>query len=456
MKRRTFAKTGLTAGVSGAIAASCGGEGLPWKKGLETESYSGDTIAGMTIEELREDYHQRLFARYLPFWEKGGFDEEFGGFMCLLNDDGTVADEEKYNWYQGRALWVYSFLYNNFGQDSRHLEIAQKTRDFIVKYMKAGTGTWYERVHRDGRVKEGVSDNIYGWLFIANGLTEFYKATKNEEDRKMVYDTIWSALRVYDNANYKGIGNYGGLPAIKSVTGLRSQGHSMVIIRLLTQLLSHQRNRKLEGVLEQHVELVMKKFFNPQLGITNEYLQHDYSRIPGYEDYMFTGHSVETMWMIMFEALRTKDTQLFADAKNIIIRYIEMSWDYVFEGFGDGHFYVFDGLDRTSKKLYGIKSMWSHCELLIALMHIYEYTLDHRAKDLYERVRAYTIKAFDTDYGVWRQAVNRFGGEVQRDGVPSKRKGNFHQPRYLMLSILSLDRLIKNQGQPTSFPGIFT
>ena len=78
----------------------------------------------------------------------------------------------------------------------------------------------------------------------------------------------------------------------------------MVMIRLLTQLLSHTKNRKLETLLEEHVDLIMNSFFNSRMGITNEYLRHDYSRVPGYDDYMFTGHSIETLWMIMLEAIR--------------------------------------------------------------------------------------------------------------------------------------------------------
>ncbi|MFC1693806.1 AGE family epimerase/isomerase [Candidatus Latescibacterota bacterium] len=447
MKRRSFIGSSVTAGISGVLFTSCGKGQLPEEYGISEDALLPDTIAGMSLEQLREDYHHRLFDLYLPFWDKGGYDEELGGFMCILNDDGTVADDEKYIWYQGRALWVYSFLYNNFGGDPRHLEIAQKTRDFMVKHMKAENGTWYEKVHRDGSIKEDVSDNIYGWLFAANGLAEFYKATQNDEDLKMIYDTIWAALRTYDNASYYGVKNNGGLPRDISFTGFRAQGHSMALIRLLTQFLSHKRNRKFEEILKEHVDLVMTKFFYPKLGITNEFLQHNYSRIPGYSDYMYTGHSLETMWMIMFEAIRTKDMTLFIDAKNIIRRYIEMSWDYVFDGFGDGHFYVLDGPGRTREKLYGVKSMWSHCEVMIACLHILEYTGEQWAKECYERARAYSLKAFDTEYGVWRQAVDRLGREVKREGVSANRKGNFHQPRYLMLNLLCIERMIENNGE---------
>jgi hypothetical protein len=58
----------------------------------------------------------------------------------------------------------------------------------------------------------------------------------------------------------------------------------------------------------------------------------------------------------------------------------------------------------------------------------------------------------NTGHGVWRQAVDRSGKDVKRVGVSSKRKGNFHQPRCLMMNILSLDRMIANAGKLTRFP----
>ena len=70
-------------------------------------------IAGMTLHQLRNDYRKRIFKEYLPFWDKGGFDKKYGGFMCELYDDGSVENDEKFIWYQGRGIWVYSYLYNN-------------------------------------------------------------------------------------------------------------------------------------------------------------------------------------------------------------------------------------------------------------------------------------------------------------------------------------------------------
>ncbi len=83
-------------------------------------------LAGMSCRNCERVFHDELFQVQLPFWEKHGIDHEYGGIMCSLDYDGTLINTDKLMWFQGRAMWVYSFLYNHFGQDPQNLEIARK------------------------------------------------------------------------------------------------------------------------------------------------------------------------------------------------------------------------------------------------------------------------------------------------------------------------------------------
>ncbi len=57
----------------------------------------------------------------------------------------------------------------------------------------------------------------------------------------------------------------------------------------------------------------------------------------------------------------------------------------------------------------------------------------------------------DNGIGVWAQAAGRQGDLVDRASYHTMRKGNFHQPRYMMLNILRLERMIANGGRLTPF-----
>jgi N-acylglucosamine 2-epimerase len=402
-------------------------------------------IAGMPIEELRNDYRDRIFNQYLPFWEKGGVDNIFGGFMCELRDDGTVENDEKYIWYQGRGIWVYSFLHNNFGKGKNFLETANKSRDFLVNRMYLGKGKWLSSVNRQGNpvpttVGQGSVKDIYGPLFAAAGFIELFKATGNESDLDIAKTTIWSAVKAYENENYEGI----AVP-YTDVKGLRTQGHSFVILWILTNLLSFYSDEWLRELQEEHINHIMNHFWNPEYGIVNEYLFHDYSRITACKSIMAPGHSLEALWMVMHEAIRRNDGKLFETAKNRIRRLIEMNWDYVFEGMATEEFIVFTSGGKCLGPAFDLKAMWAQTELLIATLSILEFTGETWSKEWYERGRNYCLKTMaNTGTGVWRQAVDRFGNDKERPGISIYRKDNFHQIRYLMMNLLSLERMIKN------------
>ncbi|HLA85579.1 MAG TPA: AGE family epimerase/isomerase [Thermoguttaceae bacterium] len=453
--RRDYAKLAADGGSGGtgpwvAPRGQAASEDRPLPNGAAVLPTS---IAGMTLEQLRDDYHDRLFNQYLPFWEKGGYDRELGGFMCELNDDGSVAGDEKCILFQGRGIWIYSFLYNHFGNDRSWLDVARKSKDFMIDHMYAGRGKWRERVRRDGSETGVLGTNVYGGLYAAAGLIEYYKATQEKKCLELAKESIWAAVRAYDDPAYTGA-LIPGDDYVEVPRGARSQGHSMMIVWPGTQLLQVDNDPRAAELVAKHVDLIVNKFWNPEYGIVNEYLLHDYRRVPGAETYMYSGHSLETLWMVADEALRIKERKLFDTAFGRFHRLLEMCWDYVFEGWASDDFLVFADGKHPGGPKYDVKTMWAHCEILLACMMCLEYTGATWAKEWYERTRAYALRTMPVaGHGVWRQAVDRLGKDLQRAGTSAKRKCNFHPPRYMMRNILSLERMIEHRGALTGFPG---
>jgi N-acylglucosamine 2-epimerase len=436
MNRRGFILT-----TAGASAAAIPGYASIMVKRQPAGNGPPAFMDGVSLQEHRDELANRLYDEYLPFWNNGGYDKKYGGFICNLNPDGTPVDDEKFIWYQGRAIWVYSFLYNNFGQQSEFLDIARSTRDFMVKHMYLGDGRWAELVHRDGKVIRGAEpgSDIYGWLFAANGLAEYYRISGNKEDLRLALASIRAAVKAYDSPRYQqGTEN----------EGLRQQGHSMVLVRLLTQLLDHHEDPALEELLNFHADKLMTAFYNPDYRISNERLNHDYSRINGEEGFMFLGHSLEAQWMVMQFALRKQDRIKFEKARNNFRRYLLMGWDHIFDGWASEDYHVFGGKDHTMGTDYATKTMWAHTEILIGCMMVIENTGEEWARDWYRRTWDYVTKTFCLGVGAWEQAVNRMGEPISREkwGIHPMRRGNYHQPRFLMLNILSLDRMLERMA----------
>jgi len=408
-------------------------------------------LAGKSLKELYDFCYNTLFDDFLPFWEKGGLDKKFGGVICELNEDGNVENNEKTIIFQGRGLWLYSYLFNFFGGD-RWLENAKNIHKFMLNHMYAGKGRWYDKVTRQGKPASGVGIDVFGWLFAAAGLIQYYKALGNDEDLKLAKESILAGLAKYDMANYAGVEIENGSGMNINNLSLRSQGHSMVIVWMLAELLSFVQDDEMKKIQTQHVDYLVNSFWNEEYDISNEYLRHDYSNSPDTRWYMFTGHSIEVMWMLLHEAVRKKDEQLFDKISDRLKTLLDKSWDEEYDGIGSEHYFAIDREGYPRGQNYDMKTMWAHTEILIGCLTVLEYTGADWAADYYDKTFEFILRTMPKpQHGVWRQAVDRQGNDLKRPEFSIYRKGNFHQPRFLMLNLLSLDRLIKNNGKLTAF-----
>src|SRR5262249_46230911 len=149
----------------------------------------------LTLTELRQRYHDELFNVVIPFWDKHGIDHEYGGFMCALDHDGTRVNTDKFLWFQGRGIWVYSYLYRHFGKDPRHLQVARKAREFALKYFRQEDGGWAQSVSREGRVIQPPKPDPSGALFMAEGLQAYASVTGDEESFDLALKIIKGLFR---------------------------------------------------------------------------------------------------------------------------------------------------------------------------------------------------------------------------------------------------------------------
>ena len=66
------------------------------------------------LYEYKNKFSKTLFEDFIPFWEKFSPDPVYGRFLCGFDRDGKLFFEDKSVWQQGRSLWMFSKLYNEF------------------------------------------------------------------------------------------------------------------------------------------------------------------------------------------------------------------------------------------------------------------------------------------------------------------------------------------------------
>ncbi len=420
------------------------GQSIRGEKSIPPLSKASD----LALQQRYDTCKRQLVDEYFPFWQKGGNDDEDGGFMCYLRPDGSVENDRKDIWYQGRGIWVNAWFYNTFNQFGEReilLKQARMARDFMVRHMHRGDGTWTTTVNRKGSPVDGIaidrSQNIYGALFAAAGLIQLAKATGNEVDLHLAKQSLRKSVELYENSEYLGV----TAPGV-SDTGLRAQGHSFMFVWVIPQLLELDDDPWFSAILEEHFNALHHKFWNPEFGISNEVLFHDYSRIDSQAGSMIPGHSIEAQWMCMQEAMRNGNSKSYHIFKDRMRRLIEMSWDHVFDGTCDTAYLVHPSDDSPAGPAYEIKTMWAQTEVCIGCLLAYEETGEDWGREWFEHSWSFLQRTMTTQHGIWRQAVDRQGYNKQRDGISIYRQGNFHQPRCLMYLMASLQRMIDRKN----------
>ncbi len=409
----------------------------------------GVRLAGMTLEDLRQRYRDELFDIMLPFWDKYGVDHQNGGVMHGLDYDGRLVHSDKLLWFQGRAIWVYSFLYNHFGQDPGHLATARKTRDFVLQHARQPDGWWAEMLARDGKALRSFQGDIYGMYFVAEGLQEYARAAGDEESLELALGLMKRLHRHIENPGVSIPGTSG--------PGVRPQGLWMVNLNIATQILKHREDREIEEIARKSVDAVVNRHYNPDIGLNNENLNFDFSRPTGEETKSLLGHSIETLWMVMDEALRINDLQLWSLCAERIRRHIEVGWDWVYGGLSQwvnvdqgGYEWQAErpvGTDlefRFRGEFHYMKTLWSLNEVLIACLNIFERTRAEWAARFFGMAQEIIDQKFSRrKYG--QPGYMLFADRRMTQQPHVARQDNYHPPRQLMLNLLALDRMLANQ-----------
>ncbi len=405
-------------------------------------------LGGQSLEEIRDQYRSDLFEDLLPFMEKYVIDHELGGFMCNTDRDGTRLGERKTTWFEGRGIWVYSFLYRNFGRQEKHLEVARKSLQFILRVKPQEADTlWPESFTRDGRPLTPPATAIYGDLFVAEGLAEYARASGESQYWDLAKQIVLKCWRIYNRTDYEPniVASYGGPKPIR-FPGAKIQGVAMVMIRTISQMLEVRPDRDLERIIAECADAVVNKHYNPDFNLNNELLNHDYSR-PTNElaQFVYTGHSMETLWMALSEALRRKDTALFQTAAERFRRHVEVAWDGVYGG-------IFRSLNHVDRNEWALdKALWAQEEALNGVLILIEKENEEWARRTFAKIYTYMREKFPLKpygYALWMNYTDRkVTFQPHADRVE-----NYHHPRHLMLTLLALDRIIQRAGHHPLFP----
>lgn len=388
------------------------------------------------INAYRRQYLDTLMNNFVPFWERFSPDPVYGGFLCGFGRDGELILEDKSVWQQGRSLWMFSRLYNEFGRKETWLACARSGYDFINAHCFDEKGHMYFRVTRDGRPL--VNRRYYfSEAFAIMGYVEYYIATGLEESRRRAIDLYRKMYHYYTTP--------GCFPPKVDPRTRNNRGHSIVMIMLnVSQYMRRVDNDPLyDAVISDSIDKILhlfvkedKKALLETVGPNGEYISSPEGRT------INPGHSLETAWFLMTEAIHRKDRALMEKAMQITDWSLERGWDEKYGGIN--YFKDVEDLPITNLE-WDMKLLWPHCEGMIACLYAYLYSGEERYMAWFEKITAYIYAHFpDGDHPEWY-------GHLHYDGTPishvkgSDWKGPFHNVRAFMLISQLLEKIEKGE-----------
>ena len=308
-------------------------------------------------------------------------------------------------------------------------------------------------VARGGSEIEGRSkpDHVgYSSLFLAEGIQEVARHIQGDEAlrvarvKKAIRLTLEFLERADDPERDAPEAYLLSEPYMK---GTRTLGHSMIPLRVATQILqNHSRLldehdvKTLEGIESRMIDNIMNKFHDADMDLTVEELDHHFAQLPGTRLY-YLGHAIEAFWMVIEAAARQGDQNLVEAAARKLRRTADVAWDPVHGGCIRG---ITSDEGHNDKDMYD-KVGWVQQEALtgalVVLQKSKEEDMIKWAGSYFARLHAWVRARFPLKphgYALWlvggdRRATFQETYSFGTAGLKS-RKENYHHPRYLMFA----------------------
>jgi len=374
------------------------------------------------LKKYADQYKIELLESVVPFWMNHSKDSEFGGYYTCLNRKGEVFDTDKFMWLQGREVWLFSMLYNKVEQKQEWLDMALFGAEFMKKYGTDAQGNWYFSLTREGKPLIQPY-NIFSDCFAAMAFSELYKATRNEEHKKIALDTFNNILKRQDNP--KGLYT----KAFPGTRPLKNFSLPMILCNLSLIMEDLLGSEHVNKTIQPLIKEVMEVFYDSNSGLILENVTPEGNFSDSFEGRLLNpGHTNESMWFMMDLAVRNNDKALIDKSIEILLRSTEKGWDKKHGGI----FYFLDIKGHPVQQLeWDQKLWWVHIETLISMAKAYRLTGNEACKNWFETIHEYTWNHFkDPEYAEWFGYLNR-QGEPLLELKGGKWKGCFHVPRGL-------------------------
>lgn len=356
----------------------------------------------------------------LRFWFPRSIDSRHGGFLHCFDRDGTLIDDDKSVWAQGRMSWMLATLFNTVDRRPEWLAWSKSGIDFLERHCFDSDGRMFFHVTREGRP---IRKRRYAFseAFASIAHAAYAKAAGDDHSARRA----WELFDFFTRWNF----TPGLMPpkftGQRPMIGMSSRMITIVTAQELRANLGE--DPRLTRWIDRCIDEIERLFCKPDQQVVLESVAPDGSIVDHFDGRMLNpGHAIEGAWFIMHEGRHRQDDRLILLGR----RMLDWMWRWGWDADHGGIFYFRDVLRKPPAEYWhDMKFWWPHDETIIATLLAHQLTGDIKYAHWHQQVHDWSHRHFaDPEHGEWF-------GYLHRDGrLSTPLKGNlwkscFHHPR---------------------------
>lgn len=379
------------------------------------------------LSELQKFYSNQLLNDTIPFWFPRSFDNEYGGYLLMRDADGSLLDDDKAVWIQGRTTWLLATLYNTVEKKQEWLDGAYLGYTFLNKHCFEGSGPnpsergqMFFHVTREGQPIR-KRRYFFSETFYVIAAAAYAQATGDEDAAKNARSVFGSCI-AYANGEKRLESKF------TNTRPARGIGVPMILLNTAQQLRETIGDERCDHLITKWIEEIETFFVKDDIRCVMEQVAPDGSIIDHIDGRTLNpGHAIEGAWFILHEAKhRNNDPQLIKLGCKMLDYMWERGWDKEHGGI----LYFRDVYNKPVQEYWqDMKFWWPHNETIIATLLAYLLTGDKKYALWHKQVHDYAYEKFhDKKNGEWFGYLHR-DGSIAQTAKGNLFKGPFHLPR---------------------------
>ena len=396
------------------------------------------------MQKFSESVRHELEDNLIPFWFERVLDEENGGFIGRMYNDGTIDNKAaKGLILNARFLWTFSALYR-FNKDSQCHNMARRAYDYLENYfMDHSCGGTFWQVDHQGKILDDKK-KIYGQAFYIYALAEYYQAFGESsalQSAKQVFELIETNSRDRNYGGYIEVCNRDWSVAEdlrlsdKDMDEKKSMNNHLHLLEAYTNLYRIQPDTRVHECLIELVNIFDRRIMDS----TSGHLHHFFDELWQSKSANYTfGHDIEASWLVCEATEVLNDPDLMSRTRHLALRLAQVTLS---EGLEDDGGLCYEG--QYGQITDQNKEWWPQAESVVGFLNACELSGEQAFVEAAQKAWVFIEKYFvDRDHGDWFWRIDPSGCPDPNEPKVSQWKGPYHSVRACLEIIKRLEHII--------------